>query len=582
MVATPLPDALDSRLAGHLNLLYGSEGAGRLLDSVMDRLRQHALNRPSTAGPLTEADAILISYADQLQAPDTPPLQVLGEFLTARLSGLVSGVHLLPFYPSSSDDGFSVIDYRQVDRAFGDWEDVQAIGRGFRLMFDAVINHISAHSAWFQAFAAGDPNYTQHFILVDPNTDLSQVVRPRDLPLLTPVETAHGIRHLWTTFSEDQIDLNFANPQVLLEIVDLLLFYVDQGAQLLRLDAIAFLWKKLGTSCLHLPETHEVVRLMRTILDAVAPWVLLITETNVPHAENVSYFGDGTDEAQLVYQFALPPLVLHTLTAGDASKLTHWAAELSLPSDRVTFFNFLASHDGIGLRPAAGILDAHELQALLDLTTARGGGISQRSGADGKPSPYELNINFLEALTPPDELATDLPRVATRFLLSQAIMLALQGLPGIYFHSLVGSRNDLEGVARTGRLRSINRQKLHVADLQAELGDAVALRHRVFQGYTRLLAARRSDPAFSPWATQQVVDLGPALFGILRREAGSRRRVLCLHEVAGVGGAFAAQRAVPGASGGFDLLAKEPVDLRSAELAPYQARWIALDRGPAG
>lgn len=572
-----MPNALGSRLAGHLKLLYGSEGAGRLLDSLLERLQRHSLDRPPTAGPLTEADAILICYADQLKAEGVPSLQALGEFLAARLSGLVSGVHLLPFYPSSSDDGFSVIDYRQVDPAFGGWKDVRAIGQGFRLMFDAVINHVSAHSAWFQAFVAGHPEYSEHFIPLDPGADLSQVVRPRDLPLLTPVQTSRGTRHLWTTFSPDQIDLNFANPQVLLEIVDVLLFYVSQGAQILRLDAVAFLWKQVGTPCLHLPQTHEVVRLLRTVLEAVAPWVLLITETNVPHAENLSYFGDGTDEAQLVYQFALPPLVLHTLTAGDPSKLTRWAADLSLPGERVTFFNFLASHDGIGLRPAAGILEPDELQTLVNLTTARGGGVSQRRGADGGPTPYELNINYLEALTPPDELADNLPRVASRFLLSQAIMLALQGLPGIYFHSLFGSRNDPEGVARTGRLRSINRQKLQAAEVLAELADGRSLRNRVFQGYARLLAARRAHPAFSPWAAQQVLDLGPALFCVLRQAADSGRRVLCLHEVTGRAGAYALHQAVPSASHGIDLLAGEPVDLRDVRQAPYQARWINLD-----
>jgi len=576
------PEATWRRLADHLNFLYGAEGAGPLLDSLERRLRVHSLRPPSTAGPLGAGDAVLITYADQLRGLDAVPLQVLRQFLAARVTGLISGIHLLPFYPSSSDDGFSVIDYRQVDPAFGSWQQVHALAEDFRLMVDAVINHVSARSEWFQAFQRGDNPYADFFLTMDPRTDLSRVIRPRDLPLLTEVDTSGGPRHLWTTFSADQFDLNFANPQVLLEILDLLLFYVGQGAQFIRLDAIAFLWKQARTTCLHLPQTHEVVRLMRTLLEIAAPWVMLITETNVPHAENLSYFGDGSNEAHLVYQFALPPLVLHCLTAGEASRLTRWAAELRLPGERVTFFNFLASHDGIGLRPVSGILEEAELQRLLELAEARGGGISYRRGPDGAASPYELNINYLDALSPPGEMETDPSRAVARFLLAQAIMLSLQGLPGIYFHSLVGSRGDREGAEGSGRLRSINRQKLDRGALEAELADRRSLRGRIFRGFTHLLKVRRSHPGFSPEAGQQVLDLGPGVFGLLRQDPRSSRRVLCVHEVAGRAAAWSLQATVGDVSRGFDLLRRGQVELDGVHLAPYQARWIDLDPdGPA-
>ena len=579
MVPARQPEAKWRRLADHLNFLYETEGAGPMLDSLERRLRAHSLRPPPTAGPLDAGDAVLITYADQLRGPEAAPLEVLREFLAARADGLISGIHLLPFYPSSSDDGFSVIDYRRVDPACGDWEQVHALAQDFRLMVDAVINHASARSEWFQAFQRGDDAYADYFLTMDPRSDLSRVIRPRDLPLLTAVDTSGGTRHLWTTFGPDQFDLNFSNPQVLLEILDLLLFYVGQGAQFIRLDAIAFLWKQPGTTCLHLPQTHAVVRLIRTLLEIAAPWVRLISETNVPHAENLSYFGDGTDEAHLVYQFALPPLVLHSLTAGEASRLTGWAAELRLPGERVTFFNFLASHDGIGLRPVSGILEEAELQKLLELTQARGGGISHRRGQDGAASPYELNINYLDALSPPGEMETDPSRSAARFLVAQAIMLSLQGLPGIYFHSLVGSRGDRQGAERSGRLRSINRQKLDADALEAELADPHSLRSRIFGGYAHLLRARRSHPGFSPGAGQQVLDLGPGVFAVLRQDAGSGRRVLCVHEVAGQAAAWPLQTR---AGRGVDLLGRGLVDLRSVHLAPYQARWIDLDRdGPA-
>ena len=339
----------ENRICDHLSFLYGKEEAEDLWPQLQARLADFRERNPrwlATVSPpaerLTEVDAVLITYGDQISEPGHSRLQTLAGFLETHLGDAISGVHLLPFYPYSSDDGFSVIDYQQVNPDFGNWDDVARIGQGFRLMFDAVINHISRESAWFQAFLRDEEPYTDYFIVVDPGTDLSQVVRPRALPLLTPVETPSGIKHVWTTFSDDQIDLNYADPQMLLDIIDVLLFYVAQGAEIIRLDAIAYLWKEIGTSCIHLPQTHSVVKLFRAVLDAAAPGVILITETNVPHEENISYFGDplpsgGTDEAQMVYQFPLASLVLHAFHTGDASSLTRWVADLEAPPS-ATFF----------------------------------------------------------------------------------------------------------------------------------------------------------------------------------------------------------------------------------------------------
>ncbi len=569
----------DRLFLDHLTFLYGQERAAHVLarlEAILEAHRRQDPGPPPTAGPLSERDAVLITYADMVRRPGDPPLQTLHAFLNRHLKGLVDGVHILPFFPYSSDDGFSVIDYRAVDPAFGDWGHVEAIARDYRLMVDAVVNHISRQSEWFQAFLRGEPPYTDYFIVVDPETDLSDVVRPRDRPLLTPVDTARGRLHLWTTFSEDQIDLNYANPQVLLEMLDLLLYYVRRGAQIIRLDAIAFLWKEIGTPCIHLPQTHRAVKLMRALLEAVAPWVLIITETNVPHEENLSYFGDGTDEAHLVYNFALPPLVLHTFQTGEASKLTAWVADLRLPSDQVTFFNFLASHDGIGLRPVEGILSPEEIQALVRRTEARGGGVSYRAVKGGRRRPYELNITYFDALTEPGEAERAPERAVARFLASQAIMLALQGLPGIYFHSLFGSRNDAEAVARTGQLRAINRQKLDLDALESDLAQASTLRARVFRGYARLLRARREQPALSPYAGQWVLDLGPGLFTLLRE--GGDQRLLCLHEVTGQAVAVDLRRHLGGARNRMeDVLNADWVAAEAVPLTPYQVRWLKVD-----
>lgn len=526
---------MTTELDEHLTFLYGREAAGTVggrLAEMMERFREAHPGLASKAQEerLSERDAILITYGDMVQAPGEAPLHTLATFLEGQVGDLLSTVHLLPFFPYSSDDGFAVIDYRAVDPQLGSWEDVACIGQQYRLMFDAVINHISASSRWFQGFLANEVPYRDYFMTVAPDSDLSQVFRPRALPLLTPVETAAGKKWVWTTFSRDQPDLNYHNPAVLLAIVETILFYVGHGADFIRLDAIAFMWKEIGTSCIHLPQTHRIIQLLRAVLDRVAPHVVLITETNVPHEENVSYFGNGQNEAQMVYNFSLPPLTLHAFHTGQAETLSRWASTLETPSAETTFFNFLASHDGIGLTPAKGILSEGALAAMAARVQALGGRVSYKNNADGSQSPYELNISYLNALGDPEATGEGMATVVRRFLTSQAIMLALQGVPGIYFHSLFGSRNWEEGIAKTGRFRSINREKLTRARLVQELADPGSLRRQVFNGYRRLLKARR-QPVFHPNAAQEILFLDEALFSMRRQALDGRGHILCLHNV---------------------------------------------------
>lgn len=574
-------------LCSHIAALYGVEQAkavcGRL-DALLDRYRPQLVSSPvSTATPhraLTERDAVFISYADAVREPGLAPLRSLAAFCHDHLQNLVSAIHLLPFYPSSSDDGFAVIDYRAVDPALGNWEDVARLRKHFRLMFDAVINHVSARSPWFQGFLRDDPRYRNYFIAVPRGTNLSAVVRPRALPLLTPFSTPDGNKAMWTTFSADQIDLNYHDPDVLLEAIETVLFYVSRGASLIRLDAVAYLWKEFGTSCIHLPQTHHIVQLLRAVLDAVAPHVLLITETNVPHEDNISYFGDGTNEAQAVYNFALPPLLLHTFHTGSATALSRWAAALRLPSPRVTFFNFLASHDGIGLNPARGILRQREVAALVQRAVAHGGLVSFKTNADGTHSPYELNINYFDALSNPHS-EESLDTQVDRFIAAHAIMLAMVGLPGIYFHSLLGSRSWPEGVALTGQNRTINRQKLMRPKLEAELARPASLRQRVFQRLAWLLRVRAAHPAFSPYGSQYVLPSGEPVFALLRCFSPRDEGVLCLHNVSAVPQHVRLDlSASSGAAEYVDLISGQEVHVpRRGELVlqPYEVLWIPLD-----
>ncbi len=557
---------LSERLHRHLAAIYGAEEARRWVPRFRERLERFVRAHPDLArGPralaTSPAEAWLITYGDQFSRPGEPPLATLGRFMNRWLAPEFSGVHLLPIYPYSSDDGFSVIDYRAVDPRLGDWGHVQDLARRYTLMLDAVVNHASVQSAWFRRFLRCEEPYRRYFLVPPADWDLSQVVRPRTTPLLTEFTTTCGPKKVWTTFSADQADLNYREPGVLLEALELLFFYAARGARRLRLDAVGFIWKEPGTTCLNLPQTHEIVRLFRTALDHAAPEVALVTETNVPHAENVAYFGDGENEAQLVYNFALPPLVLHAFAREDARALSTWAAGLRPPGPKAAFLNFLASHDGIGLRPVEGILPSDEVTFLAERTLAHGGEVSYRDTPAG-PAPYELNSTWYDALNPPgtpEELGV------RRLLASHAIMLALAGLPAVYVHALFGTPNWREGFERSGEKRKLNRRKFREAEVEAWLADPASRPRRIVEGLKERLKLRARHAAFHPSAPQRVPDLGAGIFAV-EREAEAER-ALVLVNVTG------RPRRVKLAEGWRDGGSGEAVG-REVTLEPYADLWL--------
>ncbi|WP_369857780.1 sugar phosphorylase [Candidatus Thalassolituus haligoni] len=523
----------------------------------------------------SQEDVILITYGNSVQQAGEVPFQTLSRFLKEHVADTLNAVHILPFSPYSSDDGFSVIDYRQVNPDWGNWEDVASIAKNFDLMADLVVNHCSRESLWFIDYVANCEPYSDYFIEVDPGTDVAAVTRPRNTPLLTPVHTHRGVRHVWATFSEDQIDLNYANPKVLVEMMNIMLFYVEQGARFIRLDAIAYLWKQIGTNCIHLPQTHEVVKLMHDIVEAVAPEVVLITETNVPVAENLSYFGHS-DEAHMVYQFGLPPLVLHALNRGKSDYLADWASKIPPLPEGCTYLNFTASHDGIGVRPVEGILPDHEVENLIDCMHKFGGFVSMKANPDGTESPYEINIALFDACMGtrrgPDHFQVQ------RFLCSQAIMLAMQGIPAVYIHSLTASPNDLAHVEQTGRTRSINRRIWNREELDVLLGNPVTPQAEVFDRLREMIRIRRRQPAFHPDARQEVIRINSDLF-ILKRSCGdSGQTVFAISNVT------ERHMELPLASLGFlvlgmsDLLATGAGPLgETLMMGPYQTVWLTSE-----
>ncbi len=575
---------VQSERVGYLaSLLYGSErGAefARRLEALIAEYNQRVRGRPARI--FTQADAMLIVYPDQVLDSDRSPLSSLVEFSERHVQGIFSVIHVLPFYPWSSDDGFSVIDFRSVASRYGTWDDVRRLGRHFGLMLDAEVNHASIQSDWFHLFAQGRIPYRDYFIRFEGGSDLSRVVRPRTTALATHVWQGDRRIAVWTTFGPDQVDLNYRSPDLLLEMLDVLLFYAIQGADLIRLDAVAYLWKEPGTSCVNLPQTHLVVQMFRAVLDQVAPHVGLVTETNVPQDENVSYFGNGRDEAQLVYNFPLPPLVLHAFHKENAAALSGWITSCALPSNQVAFLNMLATHDGIGLNPLSGILTDGEIRELVQVCVAHGGLVSYKENTDGSSSPYELNMNFfdaLEAVAPQVDPALQVQR----FITAHAIVLSLRGVPAIYFHSLFGSRGWREGVLLTGRNRSINREKLGRERLESELADPTSRRAQVFQRLRRLLAVRSRLEAFSPESEQRIVSSQGPVLALLRGTLGQRPHVLCLHNLSKEQSEF--RTPDPGLIARLestppDLITNAVVELAGNgcfHLGPYQTLWLALD-----
>ena len=560
--------------------LYGVERSDDLLERFYRMIGRYGVGKNRallSAKPLSQKDSVLITYADMVSSQGENPLRSLKEFCTANLKGAFSAIHILPFYPWTSDDGFSVVDYREVDERYGNWDDVSRLSEEFELMFDLVLNHCSSKSPWFKEYISGIEPGRNYIMEGDKEADLSSVVRPRASPLLTPYQTRVGERHVWTTFSADQVDLDWTSPDLLFEFLDIIMFYASLGCRILRLDAVAFLWKKIGTNCLHLPETHEVIKLIRNVIEVVAPEVLILTETNVPHRENISYFGKG-DEAHAVYQFSLPPLLLHGLLRGTAEHVSDWAKNLAPPPKGCHFLNFTASHDGIGVRPLEGILPTNEILDLAEEIKSAGGRVSMRKMEDDSEFPYELNATFYGALSNKEN-----PKLGEkRFLCSQAIALAMKGIPAVYFHSLCGTPNYDKGVKETGQNRRINRRKWDREELDDLLKNQEKNSGGIFEWYTRVLRKRASCPAFHPDATQVILDFGKQVFALERKSVDGNQKILCLFNFSGeeveikkkevVLTYFPNEKARDLIKGGELILEKGKLVMR-----PYQALWLCIN-----
>lgn len=540
--ALEIPRRFRERVLRRLEFLYGPKAALKWMPELERILKVHHAHKPpemiekeqgyDPRQRFCQDHIILITYGDMVRGNGPTPLSILHNFVTQYAQGAINTLHLLPFFPYSSDRGFAVMDYRRVDERLGSWRDIREKKRHYDLMFDAVLNHCSAGSEMFQEFLNGNPAYQNFFIAYDSPDELTQeqrrkIFRPRTSDILTPFHTIHGTRYIWTTFSPDQVDLNFRNPAVLLQVIDSILFYIRKGADLLRLDAVTYIWAEPGTESVHLPQAHEIVKLLRDVVDIEASGVALVTETNVPHHQNISYFGNGRDEAHMVYNFALPPLVLHAFYTGDAETLSHWAADLHPPSDQAAFLNILDTHDGIGLQGARGFLPPKDIDLVVEKARGRGAFVSYKTTENGTEEPYEINSTWWSALNSEEE-DESLDLQVSRHLASRAIAFVLRGVPGIYIHGALGTVNDYEAVKASGINRDLNRGVIDAHEVERALKDPGSKLSLLFKRGREQLLVRRREKSFHPQGEQRVLSLSPRVFALLRMAPEGNEAVLTL------------------------------------------------------
>ncbi|MEX0282506.1 MAG: sugar phosphorylase [Arenibacterium sp.] len=571
--------AFSRALAAQVAQIYPDLDADILASQVIDAFwpegtRRRKRGRVPGNTMWSQADALLITYGNSIQDGAHKPLDLLYDFLLTYMDGMVNGVHILPFFPFTSDDGFAVTDFRSVNPQLGDWPDISRIASAFKLMSDLVLNHVSSQGHWFNAYRQGQPPYDRFFFEASPEDDLSEVVRPRTTPLLQKVETSSGPRHVWCTFSHDQIDLDFRNPEVLLEFLRIIRLHVENGVQIIRLDAVAFLWKEVGSSSIHLPQTHAIVKLIRLLCNYAVEPVVLLTETNVPKAENLSYFGKR-DEAHVIYNFPLPPLILHAMITGTAKHLAAWQRAMPPAPLGCAYLNFTASHDGIGMRPAEGLLSAEDQKVVIDTVRDIGGLVSMRALPDGTESPYELNTTFFDAtqrtVHGPDDWHLE------RFLCSQTIVMSLEGIPAFYIHSMLATPNDHASVEKRGMNRAINRHRWNYDELRGLLADPETPQARVMGEMRARLGIRKGQAAFHPNATQFTMQSGDdRILALWRQSLDRRQSIFALHNVSADTIKIPAERLNLIADEDWrDLLSGDVIGDGDIEMAPYQCRWIS-------
>ncbi len=501
--------------------------SNQLLQTLDDFSEKSSYEEISDKEKWNESHSVLITYADSIYKNGEATLITLRDLLSKHFGSLSKVVHILPFLKSTSDGGFAVSSYDSLEEKFGGWDDLKSISKNHVLMADLVLNHVSSSHIWVQQFIKSQEPGMSNVFSPNQTLDWSNVVRPRSSSLFSQVNTEDGPKHVWTTFGPDQIDLNWHNPKITFEFLNLIINYLSNGIKWLRLDAVGFIWKESGTTCLHLPKAHSIVKVLRILLNNLKEDGVLITETNVPQKENLSYLIPD-DEAHMAYNFPLPPLLLEAIITSRADILNSWISDWPILPKNTTLFNFTASHDGVGLRALEGLMNEQRIKDLLINCEKRGGLVSHRRLSNGEDKPYELNISWWSAM---EDSSRDNHRFQfERFILTQLLVMALKGVPAFYLPALLASENDIKSFSMTGQRRDLNREKFKFENLLSIFNNPESNANKNLKYLRKAMDVRAQSKQFHPCSEMKCLSKGRSDIVVIKRDKGPES-VFAIHNM---------------------------------------------------
>ena len=518
-----------SKLVNIYKLIFSKKEINYFESEIIQLINNFNKKNPKKKKSISEKTTLVICYGDSVYSEKKKLIRVFQSFFQKKLKNYFNTIHFLPFYPSSSDSGFAVKDHYKVDNKLGNWLDIKNISKSSNIMADMVINHSSARGLWFKNFLKKKEPGKDYFLTVDSKFNTSKVVRPRDHKLLKKINIFKKSDYLWRTFSPDQIDLNFRNPSVLIQFIKIMIHLINNGVTIFRLDAIAYLWKENGTKCINLKQTHEIIKLLRNISNLLNIQTTIITETNLPENENLSYFGKN-DEANWIYNFSLPPLLIHAFLFENSSYLNKWSKNLPNTKNENCYLNFIASHDGIGIRPTEGLLNKKTLNNFLARLKKNGSKFSYRKVQNKVKKVYEANITVFNALKKSDYDQKGKFNLE-RYISAHAIMISFEGIPAIYFNSLFGTSNDEAKFIITGNNRDVNRYRWNLKNITSKLKNNESKQSIFYNKLCNLLNIRRKQKAFHPNAKRLNLNFGPKIYGFKRISKDRKQTIICITNI---------------------------------------------------
>ena len=510
------------------NKIYKSENNINkfYIREIIYLINKYNKNRKKEDLKINESTSLVICYGNSVTDGNKKSLKVFNKFYKKYLKNNFDSVHFLPFYPSSSDSGFAVKDHYKIEPRLGSWKDVKIIAKNCNVMADLVINHSSARGLWFSNFLKNKSPGKDYFFTVDKNFNSKKVVRPREHRLLKKINLSNETKYLWRTFSPDQIDLNFKNPKVLIRFIKIIFNLINNGVRIFRLDAIAYLWKENGNTCINHTNTHNIIKFIRLVCNLLKTECIIITETNLPEKENLSYFGNN-DEANWIYNFSLAPILVYSLLFEDSNKITKWSKNFPIAKLNNNYLNFIASHDGIGMRPIEGILSTNTQKKFLSRLKKNGGEFSYRKVQGVKKKVYEANITLFNAFKCSDFDKSGIFGFE-RYMAAHTIMVSFDGIPAIYFNSMFGNSNDNSKYIISGNKRDLNRYRWNKDKIEDHLKDQNSKQNKYYKNMSNILDIKSKQKAFHPNAIRKTLKLGANFFGIKRVSTDNKQSIYCI------------------------------------------------------